>query len=83
MSYDEAYAAGFEDMHRRIPDTSKVRDLIGWVPQRSLDDIIGDVVATMLAKRLAGNTPAPTEHRARTYLNRLVLDRDSAEKEEG
>jgi glycerol-3-phosphate acyltransferase PlsY len=41
------------------------------------------VVVTMLAKRLAGNAPAPAEHRARTYLNRLVLDRDNAEKEEG
>jgi len=38
------------------------------------------VVATMIAKRLAGNAPAPPGHRARTYLNRLVFDRDSARK---
>ena len=41
------------------------------------------VVAAMLAKRLAGNAPAPAKARARTYLNRLVFDRDSARKEVG
>jgi len=40
------------------------------------------VVATMIAKRLAGNAPAPAAHRARTYFNRLVYDRDTAEKNE-
>jgi len=39
------------------------------------------VVATMIAKRLAGNAPVPPEHRARTYLNRFLFDRDSSEKE--
>jgi glycerol-3-phosphate acyltransferase PlsY len=41
------------------------------------------VVATMIAKRLAGNAPAAPGRRARTYLNRLVLDRDSSRKETG
>ena len=40
------------------------------------------VVATMIAKRLAGNAPVPSDDRASTYLNRLVFDRDSARKEE-
>ena len=39
------------------------------------------VVTAMLAKRLAGNAPVPAKARARTYLNRLVFDRDSAQKE--
>jgi UDP-glucose 4-epimerase len=43
-AYEEAYAAGFEDMYRRIPDTTKVRKLIGWSPKRSLEDVIRDVV---------------------------------------
>ncbi|MBV9041308.1 MAG: glycerol-3-phosphate acyltransferase [Acidimicrobiia bacterium] len=39
------------------------------------------VVATMLAKRLAGNAPVPAgEKKTRTYLNRLVFDRDTARK---
>jgi glycerol-3-phosphate acyltransferase PlsY len=38
------------------------------------------VVAVMLAKRLAGNAPAPPGDQARTYLNRLLYDRDGSEK---
>jgi hypothetical protein len=34
---------GFEDMYRRVPDTTKVRELIDWQAIRSLDEIILDV----------------------------------------
>jgi UDP-glucose 4-epimerase len=44
IPYEEAYAQGFEDMHRRIPDTDKIRDAIGWEPRRDLREIIADVV---------------------------------------
>ena len=44
VPYDEAYEEGFEDMRRRIPDTTKLRDLIEWEPERSLDDILTDVL---------------------------------------
>jgi UDP-glucose 4-epimerase len=44
IPYDDAYAEGFEDMYRRVPDTTKVRALLGWRPVRTLDDIIRDVV---------------------------------------
>jgi UDP-glucose 4-epimerase len=44
VPYDVAYEPGFEDMMRRVPDISKVRDAIGWEPRRSLDDIIRDVM---------------------------------------
>ena len=30
IPYDQAYEAGFEDMHRRIPDTTKIHDLVGF-----------------------------------------------------
>jgi UDP-glucose 4-epimerase len=43
--YGEAYGEGFEDMYRRVPDTTKVRELIGWRPTRTLEDVIRDVVA--------------------------------------
>jgi nucleoside-diphosphate-sugar epimerase len=45
ISYDEAYEAGFEDMMRRVPDIAKAAGLIGFRPSRSLDDILGDVIA--------------------------------------
>jgi UDP-glucose 4-epimerase len=44
-TYAEAYGEGFEDMYRRIPDTSKLHRLIGWSPTRSLEDVIRDVMA--------------------------------------
>jgi UDP-glucose 4-epimerase len=45
IPYDEAYGEGFEDMYRRVPDTSKVQALIGWRPTRTLEDVVQDVVA--------------------------------------
>ena len=38
VPYDEAYEPGFEDMRRRVPDTTKIRDTIGWEPVISLCD---------------------------------------------
>jgi UDP-glucose 4-epimerase len=40
VSYDVAYGEGFEDMERRQPDTTKIRNLIGWRAEHSLDQII-------------------------------------------
>ena len=44
IPYEEAYEHGFEDMHRRIPDLSKISNAIGWGPTRNLGEIIADVV---------------------------------------
>lgn len=46
IPYSEAYPAGFEDMQRRVPDISKIRDSIGWQPTHSLDSIIDSVAAS-------------------------------------
>jgi UDP-glucose 4-epimerase len=46
VPYDEAYKQqGFEDMRRRVPDTTKIKELVGWQPTRSLDQILADVIA--------------------------------------
>jgi UDP-glucose 4-epimerase len=45
VPYDQAYDPGFEDMPRRVPDLSKIRDLIGYEPRVGLDQIIDTVVA--------------------------------------
>ena len=47
IPYDEAYEKGFEDMLRRRPDTGAVRELLGWAPHRTLNDIIDDVAGEM------------------------------------
>lgn len=53
VPYAEAYAAGFEDMLRRVPDVSKLERVTGFRPRTPLRDIIGDVVADERA-RMAG-----------------------------
>ena len=44
-AYDDAYPAGYEDMQRRVPDTTKIKNAIGWSPAHTLDSIIDDVAA--------------------------------------
>jgi UDP-glucose 4-epimerase len=44
IPYDQAYAPGFEDMMRRIPDTSRIEAMIGWKPTSSLDAILLSVI---------------------------------------
>ena len=44
IPYEQAYAPGFEDMKRRVPDISRIGSLLGWQPTRSLDDILRAVV---------------------------------------
>lgn len=40
VPYDVAYEVGFEDMARRIPDISRIHELIGYRPTMALDQII-------------------------------------------
>ena len=44
IPYDEAYEKHFEDMRRRVPDTTKVNKLIGFNPKRKIKEIIKDIV---------------------------------------
>jgi UDP-glucose 4-epimerase len=45
IPYDEAYEAGFEDMERRVPNTDRAEQMVGFRPTKALDDIIDSVVA--------------------------------------
>ena len=47
IPYDVAYDVGFEDMRRRYPDTSKIKELTGWTPKHTLADIIDDVAESL------------------------------------
>ena len=44
VPYEKAYEEGFEDMPRRVPDTSKIAALIGYEPKVSLDGILQRVI---------------------------------------
>ncbi len=53
IPYDEAYAQGFEDMERRVPDASKIERWTGFKPKKTLDEIIADVVADRRTRHAA------------------------------
>ena len=43
IPYLEAYPEGFEDMQRRVPDISKIKNALGWSPEIGLEQIIMDI----------------------------------------
>jgi UDP-glucose 4-epimerase len=59
VPYSKAYEEGFEDMLRRVPDTSKIHALIGFSPRFDLDQIITSVIEHergRLGRARAGST---------------------------
>ena len=50
IPYEDAYNAGFEDMRRRRPSTDKLKNLVNWKAEHSLEEIIDDVVAELTGK---------------------------------
>jgi UDP-glucose 4-epimerase len=54
VPYEQAYAEGFEDMQRRVPDITRIQQLVGWAPEHSLDDIILDIARSLGEARSAG-----------------------------
>ncbi|MHB1537447.1 MAG: NAD-dependent epimerase/dehydratase family protein [Solirubrobacteraceae bacterium] len=47
IPYEEAYEEGFEDMLRRVPDTSRIEGAIGWRRTHDLDGMLSDVISGM------------------------------------
>lgn len=43
IDYESAYGKGFEDMHRRVPDVSRLKSLIGFVPTTPLEETIREI----------------------------------------
>jgi UDP-glucose 4-epimerase len=51
VPYTEAYEQGFEDMPRRVPDTSKAERVIGFRARTRLDDILRAVIRDITSRR--------------------------------
>lgn len=47
IPYDQAYQPGFEDMVRRVPDTSRIYQLIGFSPRFNLDQTLEKIIKWM------------------------------------
>lgn len=58
IPYAEAYAAGFEDMLRRVPDVTKLERVTGFRPSIPLDRIVEDVVADQRGRLARDRRPA-------------------------
>jgi UDP-glucose 4-epimerase len=54
VPYENVYGEGFEDVERRRPDTSKLREFLEWEPSRHLDEIVDSVIEE---RRAGGGDP--------------------------
>jgi len=45
VPYDKVYGTGIDDMLHRLPSIDKIAAAIGWQPDRTLDEILNDVIA--------------------------------------
>jgi UDP-glucose 4-epimerase len=50
IPYEEAYEEGFEDMHRRVPDISKLRSLLNFHTTRDTRQIVQSVISSFEAR---------------------------------
>ena len=58
ISYDKAYEeGGFEDMPRRVPDTSKAHAAVGFKPSMALNDILLNVIEYYKTKETKTTLP--------------------------
>ncbi|WP_166867952.1 NAD(P)-dependent oxidoreductase [Salinibacterium sp. ZJ70] len=72
VPYEEAYGAGFEDMRRRVPDNSLARELIGFVPATSIDEIIWSVASTLGSDDRVMRFPHPASGSPTTLTTTVV-----------
>ena len=47
VPYEQAYKPGFEDIQRRVPDITRIKQEIGWSPNKKLTEIIDDVAKSL------------------------------------
>lgn len=44
VPFEEAYDPSFEDLARRVPNLSRIREVLGYQPQYSIEQIVDDVI---------------------------------------
>jgi UDP-glucose 4-epimerase len=54
VPFEQIYGNRFEDMQRRVPDLTKIRNLVGYEPLCSLDELLGITMALYQEKTSAG-----------------------------
>jgi UDP-glucose 4-epimerase len=59
IPYERAYRSDFEDMRRRVPNTLRIRGLIGWEPRIPLDHTLDEVIAEFRARAESESSSGP------------------------
>ena len=59
VPYSVAYEPGFEDMRRRVPDVSLLRELTGYAPDTPLETTILQIVASIKNERADSKVSSP------------------------
>ena len=57
VPYEEAYGPGFEDMARRVPDTTRIFSLLGWQPRYRLEDTLGEILGAWRTREVKSPEP--------------------------
>ena len=75
VSHATVFGDAFEDMNRRVPDISKLRNLVGWRPTVHLDEIIARTIAYWNMAQRASTVPplAAPAFRGVPYLEEVEL----------
>jgi UDP-glucose 4-epimerase len=62
VPFDVAYEPGFEDLERRVPDTSAVSEAIGWEAERTIENAVEDVIGHLSrSASAAARTPSAAD----------------------
>lgn len=65
IPYEDAFGPGFEDMPRRVPDLGKIRNLVGYQPEVSLNDLLSRTIEHIVAEKGAAHAEPKAEPRYR------------------
>jgi UDP-glucose 4-epimerase len=57
VPYHEVFGHSFEDMSRRVPDISKIRQLVGYQPKVHLDEILERVIDYWMPETVSVEPP--------------------------
>jgi len=47
VPFEVAYGPGFEDLDRRVPSVERLREAVGFSPERTLDDFLPEIVEAL------------------------------------
>jgi UDP-glucose 4-epimerase len=60
VEYEAIYGTRFEDMQRRVPDITKIRNTVGYEPRVSLDELLAETIRHTRQERATAVTPVAT-----------------------